>query len=341
MNRSRLLGIGVMVAVTITLCGAAGFAVWALVMRPAGNGERVEVTIDSGMNAAGVARTLKKAGMIRNETYFRWIAVKKGYDTRFKAGVFHLEGTATPEEIARLLAETMPVMPDTSVTIIEGLTIAETAALLDGVAAIDSASFAKFAMDSGFARTLGIDKPTLEGYLYPDTYFIRRNTTARDMIERMTGTFRKVFDDSLRARASAMGMSVHEAVTLASIIELEAGHAEERPIISQVFHRRLELGWPLEANPTIQYILGEKRRIYTGDLEIKSPYNTYIHTGLPPGPIASPGRTALEAAVNPSKTAYLYFMADGVGGHVFSTSLEEHNRAVSEYRKIRRQRSVQ
>ena len=131
-------------------------------------------------------------------------------------------------------------------------------------------------------------------------------------------------------------MSVHEVVTLASIIETEASLDEERPLISSVFHRRLELNRPLEANPTIQYALGNKRRVLSDDLKIDSPYNTYIHAGLPPGPIASPGKKSLSAALYPADAKYLYFMADGKGGHVFSKSLREHNKAVRQYRRQRK-----
>ena len=155
----------------------------------------------------------------------------------------------------------------------------------------------------------------------------------------MVKKFNTVFNDSLKKRAKEISMSVHEVVTLASIIETEAGLDEERPLISSVFHRRLKLKRPLEANPTIQYALGSKRRILTEDLQIDSPYNTYTNPGLPPGPIASPGEKSLLAALYPAKTGYLYFMADGKGGHVFSKTLNEHIKAIRRYRKQRRQLS--
>ncbi len=202
---------------------------------------------------------------------------------------------------------------------------------------IDSVEFVKLAGDENLIRELGIDNDTLEGYLYPDTYFVRHGTEPHEMITRMVGKFKQVFGDSLVKRASEIGMSVNEVVILASIIETEAGRKEERPLVSSVFHRRLKRGRPLEANPTIQYALGNKRRVLLEDLDIDSPYNTYTNPGLPPAPIASPGRESIIAALYPADTKYLYFMANGKGGHVFSKTLKEHNRAVSQYKRFRKQ----
>jgi UPF0755 protein len=157
----------------------------------------------------------------------------------------------------------------------------------------------------------------------------------------MVQNFNMVFVDSLRRRAEELGMSVHEAVTLASIVQMETPVSAELPMVSQVFHSRLENHMRLQANPTIQYILGEKRRVLTDDLDVVSPYNTYMNPGLPPGPIASPGRDAIMATLYPSDTEYLYFMADVNGGHVFSTTLQDHNKAVNNFRQIRGKTSVQ
>lgn len=336
MNTKRntiLTAIGAVVAVLIL----AGVLIVRALIGPVTVDGPVQVEIVPGMTAADVASLLHDAGIIKSPRYFRWVAARTGYATAFKAGTHELDGVLSPGEVAALLTDIPPAPPDVTVTVYEGLTIAETASLLDGIAAIDSTSFVQCASDPTIAYELGIDKPALEGYLYPDTYFIRHDTTAREMVERMVRTFQVVFDDSLYNRASALGMSMHEVVTLASIIELEAGRDSERPMVSQVFHRRMELGRPLEANPTIQYALGEKRRVLTEDLSVDSPYNTYTHRGLPPGPIASPGAASIHAALWPADTTYLYFMADGVGGHVFSRSLAEHNRAVSQYRKLRQE----
>ncbi len=143
----------------------------------------------------------------------------------------------------------------------------------------------------------------------------------------------------MKKRAAKLGFTVNQAVTLASLIETEAASDAERPVISSIFHRRLKAGLPLQANPTIQYALGEKRRVFNGDLDVDSPYKTYRNRGLPPGPIACPGMKSIVAALYPAETEYLYFVANGDGSHTFSKSLAEHSSAVARYKKTRLQRS--
>lgn len=317
-----------------------GFAEWMhYANSPPGAGDSIAVDIKQGMAASDIARELAHSGIIRSELYFRLETRRGGYAHRFKAGRHIIDGGMTTRDIVLLLTKNPPEPPDKKVTVIEGLTIQETASVLAAQAGIDSVSFVGFCGNRQFLSKLGVDKNSLEGYLYPDTYFVRADTRADEMIRRMVRRFHDVFNDTLAARAAEIGMTVHGVVTLASIIETEATLAEERPLISQVFHRRLHLGRPLEANPTIQYAIGSKRRVLHEDLEIDSPYNTYTHRGLPPGPIASPGKDSILAALYPADTNYLYFMANGKGGHVFSKSLQEHNRAVREYKRLRRQRS--
>ena len=190
---------------------------------------------------------------------------------------------------------------------------------------MDSAAFVELAYDSAFCRGVGIAAPSLEGYLFPDTYYVPRNIRARTMIETMLARFRAVFDDSLAQRTRQIGFTAHEILTLASIIEREARVEEERPIISGVFHRRLKLRRPLEADPTVEYALGmRKKRLLYKDLEVDSPYNTYRYPGLPPGPICNPGRASILAALYPAETPYLYFVAKGDGTHEFTSSERDH-----------------
>ncbi|HDY88798.1 MAG TPA: endolytic transglycosylase MltG [bacterium] len=306
---------------------------------PTGKSDTVTLEISKGMTAGEIALMLHDKRIIRNVSYFKFVSKLHGYSMKFKAGKHVLSGKMNANEIARLLVQNPPVPPDINVTVFEGLNINETAAVLASAANIDSSDFVRLAMDKDIAQKMGVDNYTLEGYLYPDTYFIRPDTKPIEMITRMVKRFNTVFNDSLKKRAEEINMSVHEVVTLASIIETEAGLDEDRPIISSVFHRRLKLKRPLEANPTIQYAIGSKRRVLTEDLKIDSPYNTYTNPGLPPGPIASPGEKSLLAALYPAETRYLYFMADGKGGHVFSKTLNEHIKAMRRYRKQRRQLS--
>ncbi len=304
---------------------------------PTGKEDAFILEIAPGMTAGDIAHMLHDKGIIRNVLYFNLVSEMLGYSKNFKAGRHVLSGVKSVHESARLFTQIPPSPPDIKVTIFEGLNIKETSSILASVTGIDSSDFVKLAVDKNVAIELGVDNDTLEGYLYPDTYFVRHDTKPIEVITRMIDRFNSVFNDSLKKRASELGMSINEVVALASIIETEAQLEEERPIISAVFHRRLQLGRPLEANPTIQYALGNRRRVLKEDLDIDSPYNTYTNPGLPPGPIASPGKKSLIAALYPADTKYLYFMANGKGGHVFSKSLNEHNRAARQYKRMRKQ----
>ena len=325
----------------VMFCAVALFTGWVYRGNlPSGYPDNYTIEIKPGMTAGDIADSLKLNGAVRSAFFFKVIAELRGYSGRFKSGSHELAGTMTAEEIARVLILNPPPPPDIKVTVIEGLTIRETASVLQKAASIDSALFVEIATDKNVTNQLGIDNDTLEGYLYPDTYYVRVGTTPMEMIKRMTDHFFVVFEDSLNIWAKKSDMTVNEVVTLASLIEAEAGHDEERPLVSQVFHRRLKLGRPLQANPTIQYALGVRRRVLDEDLTIDSPYNTYIHKGLPPGPISNPGEKSLIAALFPAESSFLYFVADGKGGNIFSRTLAEHNRAVRLYKRQRKQSSM-
>jgi len=190
---------------------------------------------------------------------------------------------------------------------------------------------------SDLARVAGVDPgaDSLEGYLFPDTYPLPRRAGASGTVDAMLARFARAFDADLRAAAAVAGMTTRQAVTLASLIELESAQADERPIISGVFHRRLKVGMPLQCDPTVIYAIARAGRwdgnIHKADLQIDSPYNTYRHAGLPPGPIASPGLASLQAAVHPADVTYLYFVSKGDGTHAFAATLAEHNRNVQLY----------
>jgi len=333
-KKIALTGIVILIALFFVIFGWMQY-----VNLPTGKADSYVIKISPGMTAGDIARILYDEGVIRSILYFKFVSKNNEFSKRFKAGKHVVAGTMNVHEIACLLIENPPSPPDIKVTVFEGLNINETASILDSVANIDSTDFVMLAKDKNVALQLGVDNDTFEGYLYPDTYFVQNNTEPLEIITRMTERFHNVFNDSLKKRASEIGMSVKEVVTLASIIETEAQLDEERPLISSVLHRRLELGRPLEANPTIQYALGNKRRVLLEDLDIDSPYNTYTNAGLPLGPIASPGMESIIAALYPADTNYLYFVSDGKGGHVFSKSLEEHNRAVRQYKRLRKQSS--
>jgi peptidoglycan lytic transglycosylase G len=221
-----------------------------------------------------------------------------------------------------------------NVKLYDGSRIKSMAATLRVNAFIDSASFVNKCNDRSFLDSLGLDYPTIEGYLLPQQYSLYERSSANEIIKRIYSGFKNFYDDSLKERGKELGYSVHEIVTLASIIEGETKNKKEMPIIAEVYYNRLKRGMKLEADPTIQYLIqGKWRRLLFQDLKTQSPYNTYMNYGLPPGPINNPGKQALLAALYPDSNKYLYFVADGNGGHKFSQTYSEHLKNVREYRR--------
>ena len=221
------------------------------------------------------------------------------------------------------------------VTFPEGLNIEEMAAVFERTGIGPAAAFRDAASNVGLIAGFDPEAATLEGYLFPETYPLSRHAGAPELIAAMVARFEHVFDADLRAPAAAAKMSPREVVTLASLIELETAQPAERPLVAAVFRNRLRLGMPLQCDPTVVYALMQAGRwrgtIRKVDLDIKSPYNTYRVPGLPPGPIASPGRASLEAALHPADVSYLYFVSRNDGTHAFATTLAEHNRNVALY----------
>ncbi|HSP87523.1 MAG TPA: endolytic transglycosylase MltG [Ignavibacteriaceae bacterium] len=227
-----------------------------------------------------------------------------------------------------------------TVTIRDGLSIGWMSYVFKKDALIDSTEFVTLAFNKYFVDSLGIKKKSLEGYLFPGTYEIYEKSSAKEVILKMYNEFQKFMNDSLKARANKIGLTVHQALTLASIIKGETSKADEMPAISGVYHNRLRIGMRLQADPTGQYLLkGGWRRLLHKDLLLDSPYNTYKYAGLPPGPINNPGKNAILAALYPENHKYLFFVADGKGGHRFSNTYAEHLRKVNEYRKSLKSKS--
>jgi UPF0755 protein len=218
----------------------------------------------------------------------------------------------------------------------EGATLAELARTIEQQRLAPAAEVLRAAHDPAFLRTLAIEGPSLEGYVFPDTYHFTRGLTAEEMLARTVQRLRAKLAPDVVVRARERGLDVHALLTLASIIEREAVVADERRLISAVFWNRLQLGMPLQADPTVQYAVGKERRALTrADLATDHPFNTYTRAGLPPGPIASPGLAAVEAALDPAPVKYLYFVATDEQRHHFSTTVAEHNAAVARYRLAR------
>ena len=285
---------------------------------------RVEVKIPPGMTLHQVQDILVEKGLLDRPTLFRWVAWISGKENKLKTGRYLIR---SGESVSSILGKLSRGEVDYSrVVIPEGFMLHEIASILAERADVDSTTFHDLAQDPAFVRELGFDAPSLEGYLFPDTYLFGWPITAREAAQRMTHRFRDVYDSEVAQIADSTSLSMSEVVTLASIIQAEAVWDSEMPHISAVYHNRLGKGWRLEADPTVAYALGGvRRRLYYRDLRVESPYNTYRRKGLPPGSICSPGKTALLAAVSPlGGCRDLYFVANGGGRHHFSKTLDEH-----------------
>jgi len=305
--------------------------------------QTVLVTIRQGESVRDVGERLEKEGVVSSAILFRILVALEGYEGQLQAGDYEFEkGMPTVQVIDRLhKGITSPLV----VTIREGMRAEEIADLMQSKGVVSRQSFLE-AIQGSYDFAFLLNKPVsanLEGYLFPDTYFFGRTTSVEDAVKQMLENFDTKFSQDLRQEAANLGLSVHTVVTLASIVEREAQVPEERPIIAGVFLRRLRLGIPLEADPTVQYAVGNdpasvaeygywKKELSQQDLEVDSPYNTYRRMGLPPGPIANPGLASIEAVVRPAQTNYLYFVAKPDGSHAFAETLEEHLRNVELYR---------
>lgn len=287
--------------------------------------------IERGAGIFEISNLLQREGIIANAQLFRWIARYQGDDKKLKAGKYQFEpGLAIPDVIRKLVAgETVFQV----LTIPEGLPLNRSAHLVSEIG-LSPERFLALATDSAFVHRLGIPASTLEGYLFPETYHLPDEIDELSLIQHMVSEFKENFPAAYQKRAADLGLNRHEVVTLASIIEGEARVDSERATISAVYHNRLQRGQRLEADPTVQYALGEwKSRLLYKDLEVDSPYNTYRYAGLPPGPINSPGAASIRAALYPADVDYLYFVARGDGSHIFSHTLAEHNRARREVKR--------
>lgn len=330
----------ILLVLLVLIVAAGGLAFWGRqrVLTPyrGFSGGEVFVELEQGSSVAAIANRLAAEGVIPDAMTFRIAARLNGFDRRLQAGEYRFAGESTPMDVMRRLAA-----GDTfrrPVTFPEGLTIAEMSALFERSELGSAREFVNAAVPS-LISDLDPGARSLEGYLFPDTYTLARRSGAAEFVRAMVSRFEKAFDTSLRDEATLRGMSVREVVTLASLIEKETGRPDERAIVSAVYHNRLRIGMPLQCDPTVIYALmlarkwnGNLRRV---DLQMDSPYNTYRVKGLPPTPIASPGRASLEAALRPAEVDYLYFVSRNDGSHVFAKSLAEHNRNVAIHQKRR------
>ncbi|MFQ5894756.1 MAG: endolytic transglycosylase MltG [Nitrospinota bacterium] len=293
------------------------------------------VEIPPGSSLRRISLLLAREGVIARPFLFRLLTRVEGQDRVLKAGEYELGPHLSPRQVLRKLARGEVIQHP--VTIPEGSSLFEVARLVEGRHLLPPGRLLPLAMDPAVAKSLGVEASSLEGYLFPETYFFPKGMSARKVLRTMVEATRKVLTPEIRRRAEALGLGVHGALTLASIIEKETDLAEERPLVSAVFHNRLQRGMPLQGDPTVIYALklaGRYRgKLGRGELAFDSPYNTYRHKGLPPGPIANSGLDSLRAALYPAPVPYLYFVAKEGGGHHFSRTIEEHRRAIARERR--------
>ncbi len=292
------------------------------------------VEIPAHVGIVSIAEALGRAEVIRSPTGFVLLSLARGSARRLHAGEYEIEGGATTVDVLRLLESGR--VKQHAVLHPEGATIAELGKALEAAKLARAADIVRLAHDPAFLRAVGVEAPSLEGYVFPDTYQLVYGMTPEEILTRMVQRLRAKLGGDVAARARARGLSVHQLLTLASIIEREAVVRDEMRLISAVFWNRLRLDMPLQADPTVQYAVGKERRALShADLLVDHPYNTYRQSGLPPGPIASPGVQAIEAALDPAPVKYLYFVAMNDRRHYFSTTVAQHNAAVARYRLAR------
>jgi len=309
------------------------------------NGQPVVFVVEQGETAGDIAANLEQAGLVSDAALFRWLVRYYDLGNRLEAGEYELSSSMSMVEIAERLQHGR--LQETTITIPEGWRLEQIAAYLSAQGIADEEEFLALARAGEFDFDLLRDLPagaSLEGYLFPDTYRIGPSFGARAVIMLMLSNFDTRFTPEMRARAEALGLPIHEVVTLASIVEREAVIPDERPVIAAVYLNRLEAVMYLGADPTVQYALGFDQAtgkwwsVLTPEdyQSVDSPYNTYTHLGLPPGPICNPGLASMQAVLYPADVDYLYFLRNdlaGDGSHVFSRTFEEHLANQEKYRR--------
>jgi UPF0755 protein len=300
--------------------------------------------VETGETLLPVATRLDSGGLLPERALFGprvlvAYAQITGKDRVIKSGEYDLSPAMSPLEILEKLVQ--GAVKTHEVTLPEGLRLDEIAARLAEANITDADRFLARARDPEFAQGLGLRAPSFEGYAYPETYRFRRQTPPEEVLERMLAEFRARFTPEDLAAVAKSGMTLHQVVTLASIVEKESAQVEERPLISGVYHNRLRLGMRLQSDPTVIYGIMQMRGGFDGDIRSRdlredNAWNTYTRAGLPPGPIASPSIEAIRAVLFPADVPYLYFVARNDRSHQFSSSLTEHNEAVKRYQSRRR-----
>lgn len=279
-----------------------------------------------------IAADLEVKNFIRNRMAIRLLAKYQKKDTLVMAGEYEFSPSMSPQDILDAMVDGKMILR--TVTIKEGATIKDIGPILEEAGITTKAAFIAALNDPQLREDLKVPASSFEGYLFPETYRIQRNTVPNTVIRTLRNQLDSKWPAAWNMRLIELQMTKHQILTLASIIEKESGNAEEQPIVSSVFHNRLKKGMRLQSDPTVIYGIPDfNGNITKADLQAPTPYNTYVISGLPPGPIANPGLTAIKAALYPAESNYLFFVGNGKGKHVFSETLDQHNQAVNAFQR--------
>lgn len=335
-NRTWIIGLGVVLAFFATITAVTGFRFLSfLAEAPQAGGTEPRVVfyeVKGKESPMTIARELEKEGIVTNARLFYWYGRLTGRTKKIKSGDYRLTAAMRPHEVMAII--TSGVSYGMPLTVPEGYNMQQVAEALEALKPGSGERFLGLCSDREFISSLGIPGAlaTLEGYLFPDTYLVGRKTTEEEIIHSMVKKFKATFTPDFEKRAREIGMTEHQVITLASIIEKETGAKEERPMISSVFHNRLKKHMRLQSDPTVVYgIKNYDGNITRKHLETPTPYNTYTIPALPPGPISNPGALAIRAALYPVESKFLYFVSHNDGTHEFTATYEDHKKAVAHF----------
>lgn len=296
--------------------------------------KRINVKIQAGLSTAEIAERLAEKGVISSSWKFRILARLRGYDDKFRPGSYTFTANMEDDEVfSKLLTGEKRLI---QFTIPEGFGVKEIAERLYSLDLVNKEDFLKAAEDFAPYDYMRKHKDVFfaaEGFLFPDTYTVESDVEIEELLSLMANTLDEKLKPAMRTQAEKMGLSIYDLITLASLVEREVRFPEDRPIVAQVLLKRIKLNMPLQTDATLQYLMdAPKEEVSIADTQIDSPYNTYQHVGLPPGPIANPGMASIEAVLHPSETEYLYFVADKRGHNHYAYTYEEHLNLVNQYR---------
>ncbi|MBF0224248.1 MAG: endolytic transglycosylase MltG [Desulfobacterales bacterium] len=320
----------------VFVCCLSALEIYSYSNRPASNEDKKSlINIYPGQSLNSIIADLIKIGAIESPFKFKLLARIKKADRKIKAGEYLLSTLMSPNEIIKKIVSGDIALY--KLTIPEGYNLSQIALSVENAGFSSAREFLEAANDLNFIKEMKIPGDSFEGYLFPETYYFEKNVTPKQIISCMVKRFWEKFTPAFIERADNLGFSIHQIVTIASIIEKETGDESERPLISSVFHNRLKKKMRLESDPTVIYGIKDfNGNITKKDLAEPTPYNTYMMSGLPPGPIANPGFSSIEAALFPSNTDYIFFVSKNNKTHYFSNNIKDHNKAVIKYQKKKR-----